>query len=822
MKPSFIESLIHRYISFNLKYWPLMLALSVVLMAVGAWFGKSIGLNSDLRALLPQSADSVVNMDLIREKSGSTHDLKLVLFGGSLEKRIEAAFAFENHLKEKHPDFTRAVRIRTPKEFFENHKFKLIPQPSLDAILSKIERERKENAAFTDPLGLEATQEQTEKPIPQLSEEDEKKEIDQAKNFLDRLENMREFYVTEDGAYLSLRILPAAANFSIESNRRLFNQFEQMVSDFQFSSFDPEIKTEIYGTIISHIHRFDSIIRDVQFGGIGIALILLVVALYFQSIWALVATVPPLVTGLAIGMGMVRLAEGSLNTIAIFLVLVVFGLGIEFGIHLWARFLQEYSKAKNVADALHETWRTTGRATLTSSTALLCGFAILAISTFQGFAQFGRVAVLLIVSAAGSFVLFMPAWILLTERFAAKSLLQYKARAAKTLAALFVGFCFHSKLAPVLRWGSLVLGLVGVVVAALYFRFDYGFQETYKSVQRGSSQIFISEMYPERLTPSAVALLPDLNSASQFLEYYEANKSAYPEIELATGLATFFPTDQTERIEKLQVIADELEPEWIDRFEDESIREALRELKLTAYDQTPLALKDVPPETQETFVAADGSGDQIVYLFDHPSMPDGRKAMRFKENVERLVQESGASLKFSGNEIIFADIVSRVVREGPWLIIGMFILVFLVCFLDFRTLPYALFTMAPVVAGFVYTAFVMVMAGKVINFFNMVALASLGAMVVDNSIHLFHRFLEVKDRLGVEEGAKEALKKVGPTVLICTITSICGYGGMAFANHNGISSLGWVAITGLICCFISAVLFFPVWLSQLKARMFRG
>ena len=145
----------------------------------------------------------------------------------------------------------------------------------------------------------------------------------------------------------------------------------------------------------------------------------------------------------------------------------------------------------------------------------------------------------------------------------------------------------------------------------------------------------------------------------------------------------------------------------------------------------------------------------------------------------------------------------------------MFILVFLICWIDFKSLKDACITIGPVVAGFVLTGLILVIEGTMINFFNMVALASLGAMVVDNSIHMFHRYKEFREE-GRRDADHLAAISVGPPIFVCTLTSICGYGGMAFANHNGIASLGWVAIMGLAACFLSSVLFFPAWLQSFR------
>src|SRR5690606_13883724 len=132
-------------------------------------------------------------------------------------------------------------------------------------------------------------------------------------------------------------------------------------------------------------------------------------------------------------------------------------------------------------ESLLATWRGTGRATVTSAIALLMGFAILSFSSFEGFAQFGRVAVILLAATAGGFLICMPTWILLTERLR-------KERSWPKSLADAVASRQITKLSP--RWKSaaislrlLSLLLLPIILFSniMYTRFDYSFEEKVKA-----------------------------------------------------------------------------------------------------------------------------------------------------------------------------------------------------------------------------------------------------------------------------------------------------------------------------------------------------
>jgi predicted RND superfamily exporter protein len=805
----FLEKFLH----FHLKKTWIGILTSLTLIAGGLWLAKGLRIDTDLKSLLPKNSPPVVAMDELSLKSGSSNDLIIILQGGSLQEKIRAAEGLTTHLIQE--GFAKNVRYTTPKSFFEEKKYLFIPAPILENYLDQIQEERRKNAAITDPLGLEAVleREKNQKPDGSSTQSpDDEAATEFAKDLLQRLKEMRPYYQTADGEFLAIRVIPKVDSFDLETNRKILRELDFILQSFDWNLYSEDIRTEILGSIPRHIHRYDSIVNDVEFGGWGILFILLIVSVYFRSLWASLILAPSLLAGLSAGLALVYLVEGRLNTISIFLILVVFGVGIEFGIHLWTRMLQE-RRFYGLEESLMRTWSTTGRATLTSAVALLSGFALLTLSSFQGFAQFGRVAIILMACTAGGTLIFLPSWIVLVE-----SIRRFKSWPPSLADEIFLlskkpESRWHEVFEKLLRPLSIFLIAISLILAILFLRFDYKFDEGIRERSVSAGQKASSEIFSERLKPSAIATFASLHESARFLEFYETNQKDYPHIGFMSGLSTFFPTDQEKRISLLRNISDDLEISWIRNWKDPEVREALLEIKDRAYDFEAYSIDEVPQELKDPFIAADASGEHLVFLFDIGGATDGRKSILFVEDLKRFFNDVEMNPLFSGHEVIFADIVTRVIREGPWLVLGMLILVFFICWLDFRSWKYAAVTMLPVLFGFLLTGLVLVLLRIQINFYNMVALASLGAMVVDNSIHFFHRYLHQKE-MGEFNPVRTANLAISPSVVTCTLTSICGYGGMLFAHHTGIKSLGSVAVVGLICCLISAVVFFPAWLQK--------
>jgi predicted RND superfamily exporter protein len=815
------DFIVHRLMKLTSKYWSAGIAITVMLAAGGFFTARVLSLDTNIKNLLPAQSETVQNLDFIEKKVGSNYDFRLVIEGGSFKQKLEAAEAFSSRL-DKQDDLIKSVSYKTGKGFLEKGKFQILPIPLIDALFDELDELSKKESDSLDPFGLEKKLDEGKKK--------EQKEASKAKaksawGILSQIDGMNPYQQTKDEKFLGMLVRPYMEGLNIEKNRALHNQFNQIIADFDFTRFHPDMKTHVFGSIPYQIAKYDQIMADVSFGVLIACLIIFIVVFYFRSLSSLIVILPPLLTGIGSGLALVSFFEQKLNIMSAFLGLVIFGLGIEFGIHLWSRMLEQLHEKKKSGAAvnkavllscLEETWHTTGRATLASLFALMSGFGILTLSSLKGFSQFGFIAMTLVAMTGLCFLLLMPSWILLLNQ------IQKKQKWRLPLPKVFMhsmelkGISFH-KGSHLMRLFSGILFVASLIICAVALNFDYQFDDGSVPYKIGVTKEIREEIFPERIWPAAVAVFKSESDSAQFIDYYWQEKNKFPSIPLITGLSTFLPADQEKRIFLLQDLAAELEPSIIKKAEDKNLREAMLELKEKADTLAPIKEEDIVPHMLKSFEANDGSGDFLVYLFDDKENPDDRKAIAFSEEAKTILKNSRISGHLGGSQMVFGDIIQRVISEGPWLIFGMFMLVMLICWFDFRRVWDVLLTVAPVVMGVSLTGMVIVLAGGKINFFNLIAFISLGAAVVDNSLHMYHRFVQA-NKNGEKNIIQGVIYTVAPPVLVCTLTSICGYGGMLAADHSGIHSLGFVAAVGLICCFISTVIFFPAWLEWALVR----
>ena len=130
--------------------------------------------------------------------------------------------------------------------------------------------------------------------------------------------------------------------------------------------------------------------RDIiDVGGVGIALVLGVLLLFFRTPRALIALGGTIAVGCALTFGFTELAIGHLNIATAFLFSIVAGNGINFGIIWLGRFLEERRAGQTLEVAIAHALDRTYAATLTAAGAAATAYAALGIGSFRGFQHFG-------------------------------------------------------------------------------------------------------------------------------------------------------------------------------------------------------------------------------------------------------------------------------------------------------------------------------------------------------------------------------------------------------------------------------------------------
>ena len=138
-------------------------------------------------------------------------------------------------------------------------------------------------------------------------------------------------------------------------------------------------------------------------------------------------------------------------------------------------------------------------------------------------------------------------------------------------------------------------------------------------------------------------------------------------------------------------------------------------------------------------------------------------------------------------------------------------LVTLVVFLDFRTVRDTMLVMTSLLVGLLWTIGIASLLGVSLNVANFFAIPILIGIGVDSAIHMLHRARECGD------GPLD-FKSTRNAVILTACTTGIGFGSLLLARHRGLQSLGAIMAIGSLACMMASVVLLPGLLSLGRTR----
>src|SRR5699024_4373155 len=177
----------------------------------------------------------------------------------------------------------------------------------------------------------------------------------------------------------------------------------------------------------------------------------------------------PLIISLALTFGITYWVLGTLNIMTAVLFVILFGLGIDYGIHFYGRYIELRSEGFTVKGALTKTYNNTGRALITTALTTAVSLFVLVFANFRGFSEFGFIAGTGIIIAVLCMLLILPAILAIFERW--NFLLLNKTLPEKQKISLFDRFPYSRGVVIV---GLFISLLVIIFSYQLKFQYDFG------------------------------------------------------------------------------------------------------------------------------------------------------------------------------------------------------------------------------------------------------------------------------------------------------------------------------------------------------------
>ena len=644
-----------------------------------------------------------------------------------------------------------------------------------------------------------------------------------------------EYPISADSTVALVQLYPTGSKSDLSYLRRTFSAYDSLLASMNPQAYNEEMQVEYGGRLKRHLAEIDSIMNDVfsSFAS-GISSVILLVMLYFSvkkylnyrnggteerehGFWDHLIRMPvpflvigiPLIISLTWTFGITYFTLGTLNTMTSVLFVILFGMGIDYGIHYYARYIEFRANGMHIEEALYNTYDNTGSAILVSGLTTAFSLFVLLLAQFRGFSEFGFIAGSGIILALFCMLFILPSLLVIFERFNWILFNQKSEEASTQERSLFHRFPFARTIVVL---GLLIAVGVGANYQHLNFQYDFGELEPEFTEYNEFNQLQNQVSTSSKRNPAYILA----DNEEQVIEilgelrHRMKTDTTSPTIGDVEALPERFPPSDTAANSKLREIA-EVRELLADPFIKEQDDPQLDKLRRAAQTMTKLNVNQIPDYFKGQFLNKDGDIGNFVIVYPNASLADGRKSIAFKNDVGKIELDNGETVYAASTSIIAAEMLELMRSESPYMVGATFLMVFLLMLVSFRSLRWALIAMLPLVVGLLWLFGIMMITGMMFNFYNLVVLPAILGIGEDNGVHLAHRYRE--------EGKNsmwDVLSSTGQHVTIGSITTMLGFSGLLFTNHPGLQSLGMMAVIGIGMTLVAALTFLPALIQWLE------
>ncbi|MFH1566457.1 MAG: MMPL family transporter [Gemmatimonadota bacterium] len=786
----------------------LSIILVCALLSLGAGcFAARLRIKADSADLLPDDYVSVRELNRIKERVGGIGPLMIIITGDDLEKCVQFMQVLADSLDQS--DLISSVIRGRNYEFLSHNRLLYMGLADLEEIELRVEDHIDLQKAKQSPLYVGLDEEgEDDLDFRDLQEKYRSYEVTGLE---------RDYYLTEEGNGIILRLYPSGVITDVKFTNRLLAYLDHTIAAIGPERLDPSIACDYQGSFKNASYQYGVVVKDLTSTALYAFLgVFVLISLYFRQTLSPLFIMIPLLMSLSWTFGLTYLVIGNLNQITVCLFAILFGLGIDFGIHIFARYREARRRGMATEQALVETVCHTGSAlTITAITTAVAFFSLL-FSDFKGFSEFGFIVGTGIMFSLVAMLVACPAFIVLAERFhlirlQQKSVPEHLLRRGRypvpvlTIAIGLLATAFS--LYHLVRFEHRADGWH----LATDLEFEYDFRELRPETPETGPKASLPEELKEERSP-AIVLTENREAAMEVVAAVEAIRAARGDsstIRSVKSVYSALPEDQDEKLAVIGRIRDLVD----DSRDLLDLDQSRRADSLRQYlDVRPLQLEDLPGDMSKSFSSKDGEILSFVMITAAVPLRDGRNAIAFAREIKEIHTASGRVYHASSAHIIFAEMLQLMLDDAVKAVVLTLLVVTIVLYIDLRSVAETAIVLTPLLSALVWVTGFMYLLDFRINIYNMVAFPTIIGMGIDNAVHVYHRYREAG-----RGSLRLVLRTTGVALLATTLTTMVGFAGLIPAHHPALYWIGTVSLIGLGSCFVAAMTLLPAMLQMREA-----
>ncbi len=659
--------------------------------------------------------------------------------------------------------------------------------------------------------------------------------------------------VSPDGTLALMQVVSVGDANDFRYASRLTAHLRGVISDVEAES--PGVRIGLTGFPVLASDEAAAVMDNLALGFlVALVGILLIFFIGFRQLLIPVLAAVPLVIGVIWGLGISSLAVGELNMFSMMAPVILLGLGIDYAIHLLAKYSEDRAGGMAIEEALTDVFGKIGRGLAVGALTTAAAFFAITVAGFKGMNDLGVVGGICVLSAFLSMVMVFPLLLTAVDRRLGR-----RGRAMPAVPFRFLG----PSTSLFVRFRYLVAAGLIVLVALGSFsvsrlRIE---KDVLKIEPKGLESIRLQHEILGKFDFSiytSYAMLGSLDELYRVAQELECEST----VKRTESLADVYPSpgEQKARRRIIEEIAPDIEalsPSIADRISREGILAQISELKINLFQLKTLsymsgftrlvaAIEAVEQELgplTESARAADEEElravNDVVYAklgLEYRSLVDGIHNLSITRAdvpqvyFDRFQGKDGSYLltiypseyvwesRFTERHLaeirsviadptgvvpIWAQVLAKMVPgvlRATGAVLGVLALVLL---LDFRSLRRVTAILIPLLLSLFFTLALMPALGMKLNIVNIMAFPLVLGIGIDDAVHLYHRYL-------VERNIRRTFVSTGKAITMTTLTTIMAMMSLVFSSHRGMISFAWVASMGIALCLVLDLLVLPV------------
>ena len=563
--------------------------------------------------------------------------------------------------------------------------------------------------------------------------------------------------------------------------------------------------------------------------------VLLLFAIAYRRPLAILYVGVPLLCAEIWTLGIGYLLFGRLNLLTATFSAVIVGLGIDYAIHIFSRYLDERAQGRDVRSSMQCAIAETGMGTMVGGATTAGAFLAMGSGNFSGLREFASIAAVGILLCLVQMFILLPCMLFLRERLRGEK----KANPRPQW-----DFHVESLLAVCLRHRGITLAILMLASAFLaWHAINLRFSSDLRSVRAKSNPGLELQGQVTEKVGGSLRSLTFVLSADNETELYAIQERMLPvlhDLEKKGDLVRFdnlmsvlhSPQAQQENIaliEESGLTGESVKTAFVQVMAKHQMRmtddigKYIDNLAQSLDARETITLEQVY-HSEGRFLRPflnieNGRYRTVVHVYPSKGLWEKDATRALTQSILDAIRDNhgdNSDVFVTGLQTISDELKSKVKESFEVSTIIAVLFVFGLLYLHFRKFSLVALTLVPLLVSVVWMLGIMELAGIDITILNFVATPLIIGIGIDDGVHIVEKYLH-RDTGELTK----LIASCGKAVTLTSLTTIFGFMSLFMAEYSGFHSLGLCAILGVFCCWLGSVIILPLLMDRFKVKFIR-